>query len=247
MNSEFKRMQQLAGLTEIKIIPSGLFQKVSNEYIKGILDNEGDWEDDPEALEYLDSLKQNLSTARTADEAAREIQKIDDTLTEFAGQYLGDFYHEAVANPLIDIGKKTPSLRPYIKEILEILHKLYGQDDTTIQQYEDFISDQWRDDRIYQDILEEFILSVYSANFRGLLGRYDDEAFNYINQLNNFPPKINTMEELASNIRTINDTIYELEVDGFSYKGVDEELNKVLASHPEYESVIHSLLGDDWL
>ena len=132
MNSEFKRMQQLAGLTEIKIIPSGLFQKVSNEYIKGILDNEGDWEDDPEALEYLDSLKQNLSTARTADEAAREIQKIDDTLTEFAGQYLGDFYHEAVANPLIDIGKKTPSLRPYIKEILEILHKLYGQDDTTI-------------------------------------------------------------------------------------------------------------------
>ena len=55
------------------------------------------------------------------------------------------------------------------------------------------------------------------------------------------------MEELASNIRTINDTILELKFDGFSYEGVDGELNKVLASHPEYESVIYSLLEDDWL
>lgn len=252
MSSEFKRMQQLAGIKEIKIRPGGLYQRVLDEYVKGILDTQEVWEDDPEALEYLDSLRQNPPKANTADEAAREIQKIDDASTEFVGEYAGAFYHEAVVEPLIDMGKKNKTLRLYIKEILEILHELYSEDDMQIQHYEDTLLDQWRDDRIYQDILSKFIGNIYHENQEKSMWVQSTELQLFVRVLYNLKLKANTMEELASALVTIDDKILELgtdeeELDEFSYRGLDGELNKILASHPEYESVIHSLLDDDWL
>jgi hypothetical protein len=252
MNNEFKRMQQLAGIKEIKIKPSGVYQRILDEYVKGVLDTQETWEDDPEALEYINSLKQNPPRADTADDAAREIQKIDDTSTEFVGQYKGDFYDEAVVDPLIDLGKKTPFFKPSIKEILEILHGLYDLDPITIQQYEDTLSDQWRDDRIYQDILSKFISNIYRENQEKSMWVQSTELQLFVRVLYNLKLKANTMEELASALVTIDDKILELgtdeeELDEFSYRGLDGELNKILSSHPEYESVIHSLLDDDGL
>jgi len=84
VNKEFKRMQQLAGINEIKVIPGGGFAKVLDEYIKMVLAQEESYQDDPEAVEYLASLK-SYPKVKTADETAEKIKEIDDTLTELSG------------------------------------------------------------------------------------------------------------------------------------------------------------------
>jgi type I site-specific restriction-modification system R (restriction) subunit len=243
MSKEFKRMQQLAGINEIKVIPGGGFAKVLDEYIKSVLTQEEYYQDEPEAVEYFASLK-SYPEVKTADETAEKIEEIDNTLTELSGAYLGEFYSEAVLGPLVDIGKKFPNLKLAIKQIIEILHKLYDIDETDIQDYNEYISNQWHENRIYQDILDLYIRHTYVQNFR-LLATHEGEILKYINSLNNFPPKVNSLEELASAIVTINNKISELKADPFSYDGVDVILNKIAASNPQYKSIIDTLLGDD--
>jgi hypothetical protein len=237
-------MQQLAGINEIKVIPGGGFAKVLDEYIKIVLEQEEFYQDDPEAMEYLVSLKQNPPIAHSAEEVAKKIGEIDDTLTELSGAYLGEFYSEAVFEPLVDMGKKFPKLKLAIKQIIEILHKLYNEDETDMHDYNEYISDQWNENRIYQDILDLYIRHIYGQNFR-LLATYEGKILEYINSLNNFPPKVNSLEELASTIVTINNKIFKLKADPFSYDGVDITLNKIAASNPKYKSTIDTLLGDD--
>jgi hypothetical protein len=243
MSKEFKRMQQLAGINEIKVIPGGGFAKVLDEYIKSVLTQEEYYQDDPEAVEYLASLK-SYPKVKTADETAKKIEEIDDKLTELSGAYLGEFYSEAVLEPLVNIGQELPNLKPAIRQIIEILHKLYNQNETDIQDYNEYISSQWHESRMYQDILNLYIRHTYVQNFK-LLATHEGEILKYINSLNNFPPKVNSLEELASAIVTINDKIFELKADPFSYDGVDVILNKIAAFNSKYKSIIDALLGDD--
>ena len=58
------------------------------------------------------------------------------------------------------------------------------------------MSDQWRENRVYQDILDLYIRHTYVQNFR-LLATHEGKILKYINSLNNFPPKVNSLEELT--------------------------------------------------
>ncbi len=251
MNKEFKRMQQLAGIKEIQVAPGGGYAKVLNDYIKNTIAVQEDYPDDPELVEYIFSLKHNPPTAHSAEKAAEEIKNIDDTLTELAGAYLGEFYDESVFDPLVEMGKKIPSLRLFIRRIIETLHELYDIDDENRQDYDKSISDEWSENRIYQDILNLYIRHVYVQNFKLLPGYYRGEGWDYINSLNNYPPKVGSLEELASAIITINDKIREIntnkffDIDELSYDGVDVTLNKIAASDPRYKSIIDALLEWD--
>jgi hypothetical protein len=243
VNKEFKRMQQLAGINEIKVMPGGGYAKVLDEYIKSVLTQEEYYQDDPEAAEYFVSLKQNPPKALSADEAAKKIEEIDNTITEFSGAYPGEFYSEAVLEPLVDIGNKFPNLRSAIKQIIEILHESYIETDQDKQEHNEYILNQWREGGEYQNILDLYIRHIYTQNFKLLPHRNEGEGFDYINSLNNFPPKVNSLEELASTITTIDDTILQLkDTNEFHYAGVEPILNKIAVYNPRYGNTIHSLL-----
>ena len=249
MNKEFKRMQQLAGIKEIKIMPSGVYAKILSKYIKDdILTQEEYLQDDaPESVDYFSLLRQNPPIAGSAEEVANEIMEIDSTLSEFIGEYPGAFYSEAIIEPLINMGKKKPDFRPYIRQVINTLHKQNDRDNEEIEEYEEFMLDQWRDDIVYQDILDLYVDHIYSLqNFKYLhFGK--GEILPYLHSLKNHQPKVNSLEELASTLVTINNTIFELKTNEFSYDGVDAALNQISISHPEYKSVIDTLLGSDLL
>ena len=106
MNNEFKRMQQLAGIKEIKIRPGGLYQMVLDGYVKGILDTQGEfYEDEPEVMEYLHSLRQDSPKVNTVEDAAKKIKEINHTLTELSGGYpgMGDFYDGVYGDLIVRI------------------------------------------------------------------------------------------------------------------------------------------------
>jgi hypothetical protein len=143
MNNEFKRMQQLAGIRINEITPkyNGLYQRVLDKYVEDLLATQIDLE----ASKYLNSLKQKLPRAWDAEDTARKIQEINDALTKLTGESADSFYKEVVVDTLVDIGKENKDLRPLIKDTLEILHKSYNQNNTQIQQYNNTLLNQWRD------------------------------------------------------------------------------------------------------
>ena len=90
MNSEFKHMMQLAGLTEIRITPPNLY----NTFWQNYLDIEEDIIHDDEELEVIKLFRaQNVTSL---DDLADKIESVDSELTEFAGAYPGDFFDELI-------------------------------------------------------------------------------------------------------------------------------------------------------
>lgn len=242
MNKEFKRMQQLAGINEIKVMPSGGYAKILDEYIKGILEQEEYYQDDPEAAEYFVSLKQNPPKALSADEAAEKIEEIDNTITEFSGAYPGEFYSEAVLEPLVDIGNKFPNFRSAIRQIIEILHESYVETDQDKQEHNEYISNQWREGSEYQNILDLYIKEIFLYNSRFLVN-HQGALITYVYSL--MPaPEVNSLEELASTITTIDDTILQLkDTNEFHYAGAEAILNKIAVYNPRYGNEILALLN----
>jgi hypothetical protein len=230
-------------LKEIRVMPVGGYSRVLDEYIKSVLTQEEHYQDDPEAIEYFTSLKQNPPKASSAEETAKKIEEIDDTLTELSGAYIGEFYSEAVFEPLVQIGKKVPSLKIFIKQVIEILHELYNEDKEDIKYYNEHMAEQWREDRLYQDILDLYIDdNIFGANrllhlFHSIQG-YGEEMSKFANALKLNTPTVDSPEELVRNINSINSTMIKLKPSGKSYVDAKTTLEQMASEHPRLRSII---------
>lgn len=138
---EAKRLQQLAGIKEIKVALPSKLKDILSEYIKeteGQLENYDDEEQD-EIQQFLSALDKNVSSI---EDLAKKIKQIDDFITsEMSGAYEGEFYSDAVIYPLIK--HIFPKVRPSeteIKGLLDVLDTLYYSKDGD----EDMIGDSYQ-------------------------------------------------------------------------------------------------------
>jgi hypothetical protein len=114
-------------LNEIRVLNPNSYQRVLVRYIDHHNKPE-DWADDGGALAYLESLK-SYPKVGTVEQLASAIKEIDDTLTEFAGEDPGMFFHEAVVTALEEIVSDDPSLKPAVDEVLVELRELYDEEE----------------------------------------------------------------------------------------------------------------------
>jgi hypothetical protein len=115
-------------LNEIRVLNPGGYQRVLDLYIDHQFKTINDWGDDEEATEYIKSLKSN-PRVNSVEELASAIKEIDDRLTEFAGEYPGMFFEEAVVTVLEQIVSENPYLKKAVDEVLVILRELYGDEE----------------------------------------------------------------------------------------------------------------------
>ena len=114
-------------LNEIRVFNPNSYQRILVRYIDHHNKPE-DWAGDEEALAYLKSLKPYPKVG-TVEQLASAIKEIDDTLTEFAGEDPGMFFHEAVVTALEEIASDDPSLKPAVDKVLVVLRELYGEEE----------------------------------------------------------------------------------------------------------------------
>ena len=114
-------------LNEIRVLNPNSYQRILVRYIDHHNKPE-DWAGDEEALAYLKSLKPYPKVG-TVEQLASAIKEIDDTLTEFAGEDPGMFFHEAVVTALEEITSDDPSLKLAVDKVLVVLRELYGEEE----------------------------------------------------------------------------------------------------------------------
>ena len=126
MSKELKRMQKLAGLNEIRVIPPGIYNVIFQDWIKDQIDMMLRYpEDYQEALEYIKPFeKVNIASL---EELAKIIKEIDDHITEGMEEGSGSFYYEVVKEPLIAICNERKFNET--DELISLLDDLYGEED----------------------------------------------------------------------------------------------------------------------
>jgi len=129
MTQEQLRMQMLAGiitegeyktmLTEIKI---NLGVVNYNSFFQAYLDQETDIysSESEEDVDFIDSYRNK--TVSSLDELVKYIMEIEDTLTEEAGAYYGEYYGE-LRERLVDLCNKEKF--PQADELLSMLDENY--------------------------------------------------------------------------------------------------------------------------
>jgi len=126
MSKELKRMQKLAGLNEIRVIPPGTYNAIFQDWIEDQIDMMLRYpEDYQEALEYIKPFKKVSVTS--LEELAQKIKEIDDYITEGMEEGSGAFYHEAVREPLIVLCDKRNFDEK--DKLISLLDKLYSEND----------------------------------------------------------------------------------------------------------------------
>ena len=126
MSKELKRMQKLAGLNEIRVIPPGTYNVIFQDWVKGQIDMMQEYpEDYQEALEYIEPFKKVSVTS--LEELAQKIKEIDDHITEGMEEGSGSFYYEVVKEPLIAICNERKFNET--DELISLLDELYGEND----------------------------------------------------------------------------------------------------------------------
>jgi hypothetical protein len=118
---EAKRLQKLAGISEIKINQPSILDRILKEYIQ-FSKNISVEHYSNEELKFLE----DISPATSVEDLAKKIQYIDNCLTEMVGDYLGMFFEEVVLKFLIDdIFPKLKVPQSIAKELLNTLDELY--------------------------------------------------------------------------------------------------------------------------
>jgi hypothetical protein len=126
MSKELKRMQKLAGLNEIRVIPPGTYNVIFQDWVKGQIDMMQEYpEEYQEALEYIEPFKKVSVTS--LEELAQKIKEIDDYITEGMDEGSGAFYHEVVREPLTVICDKRKFNET--DELISLLDDLYSEED----------------------------------------------------------------------------------------------------------------------
>ena len=124
MSKELKRMQKLAGLNEIRVIPPGTYNVIFQDWVKGQIDMMQKYpEDYQEALEYIEPFKKVSITS--LEELAQKIKEIDDHITEGMEESSGSFYYEVVKEPIIAICNERKFNET--DELISLLDELYGE------------------------------------------------------------------------------------------------------------------------
>jgi hypothetical protein len=124
MSKELKRMQKLAGLNEIRVIPPGTYNIIFQDWVKGQIDMMKYYpEDYQEALEYIEPFKKVSVTS--LEELAEKIKEIDDHITEGMEEGSGSFYYEVVKEPLIAICNERNFGET--DKLISLLDELYGE------------------------------------------------------------------------------------------------------------------------
>ena len=86
MNTEFKRMMQLAGLTEIRITPPNQYNIFWQKYLDTEEKSYNSYEEELEVIKLFRT--QNITSL---DDLADKITDLDEEFSEIAGVYSGEF------------------------------------------------------------------------------------------------------------------------------------------------------------